>query len=185
VLTGVGTILDDDPRLDVRLVPTAQQPLRVIVDSRLRTPTVARVFDAAGDVLIATAPQAPPDRVAALTGRGAEVRVFPSTPDGRVGLGDLLEALAGRGINELHVEAGHTLNGALLDGGWVDEWLLYLAPVLLGPGRGLAQLAPLESLDDAARLRIVDMSLVGEDVRLRARPVGREDFAQAPASTAG
>ncbi|MBI3153979.1 MAG: bifunctional diaminohydroxyphosphoribosylaminopyrimidine deaminase/5-amino-6-(5-phosphoribosylamino)uracil reductase RibD [Burkholderiales bacterium] len=181
ILTGVGTVLADDPRLDVRLVATTLQPLRVIVDSRLRSPARARILAEPGRALVATiAPQATPS-AAALAAHGVELLHLQAQGDGRVELGALLRALASRGINELHVEAGSTLNGALHAGGWVDEWLLYLAPMLLGPGRDIARLPALASLSSAPRLRFVDLARVGEDLRLRARPTGREAFASPPA----
>lgn len=167
VLSGIGTVLADDPRLDVRLVPSMLQPLRVIVDSRLRLPTTARLLEPPGRVLLVTASTDEAAR-AALVARGAEV-VALTGRDGRVDLPVLLDGLAERGVNELHVEAGATLNGALLAAGLVDEVLLYLAPQLLGSGRPIAQFAPLQRLDDAVRLHVVDIARVGDDLRLRAR----------------
>jgi diaminohydroxyphosphoribosylaminopyrimidine deaminase/5-amino-6-(5-phosphoribosylamino)uracil reductase len=168
VLTGVGTVLDDDPRLDVRLVPTAHQPLRVVVDSRLQTPPHARILDAPGRVLIVYA-QADEARRTALAARGAALLPLPG-PGGKVDLPALLAELARRGINELHVEAGHKLNGSLLRTGLVDELLVYLAPMLLGPGREMAVLEPLPALDAAGRWHYVEASPVGADLRLRLRP---------------
>lgn len=172
VLTGVGTVLDDDPRLDVRLVETARQPLRVIVDSRLDTPPTARILDAPGEVLVyaARAMDAADDRRAALAALGAEIALAPG-PNGKVDLPAMLADLARRGINELHVEAGHKLSGSFVREGLVDEFLVYLAPKLLGAGRDLAAFGPLERLDDAPRLRFVDVQAIGDDLRLRARPV--------------
>ena len=180
ILTGIGTVQGDDPRLDVRHVPTARPPARVVVDSRLRTPVGARLFDAPGELIVATLAGAPPGHAAALAARGAEVLRLPAGGDGRVDLAALLQALAARGVNELHVEAGRALNGALQAGGWVDEWLVYLAPMLLGPGLDLAALPPLAALDDAPRMRFVDATPVGDDLRLRVRLPGREDFGPGP-----
>ena len=136
VLTGVGTVLDDDPRLDVRLVETARQPLRVVVDSRLEMPATARLLDPPGQVLVYTA-LPDPARQAALQARGAEIALMAGA-NGKVDLPALLADLARRGINELHVEAGHKLNGSFVREGLVDEFLIYMAPCLLGVGRELA-----------------------------------------------
>jgi diaminohydroxyphosphoribosylaminopyrimidine deaminase / 5-amino-6-(5-phosphoribosylamino)uracil reductase len=168
VLTGVGTVLDDNPRLDVRLVPTARQPLRVIVDSRLDTPAAARILDEPGPVLVYAA-QPADERRTALQARGAEIALAPG-PNGKVDLAAMLSDLAARGINELHVEAGHKLNGSFVREGLVDEFLIYVAPKLLGEGRELATFGPLASLDEAVRLRFIDVTPVGADLRLIARP---------------
>lgn len=169
VLTGAGTIHDDDPRLDVRLVETARQPLRVIVDSRLDVPAAARIFDPDGPVLIYAA-AADPARAEALRARGAEIAWQPGAR-GKVDLLGLLRDLAARGINELHVEAGHRLNGSLVREGLVDEFLIYLAPMLIGTGRGLADLGSLTALRDAPRLRFTDVTMIETDLRVLARPL--------------
>lgn len=167
VLTGIGTVLADDPRLDVRTVPTVLQPLRVVVDSALRTPPGARLLAPPGRGVFIVAGADNAGRRQALESRGAEVWVHPGT-GGQVDLPSLLAALAARGVNELHVEAGPTLNAALLGAGLVDELLLYLAPKLIGPGRGLAALPALATLADAPTLRFVESAAVGADLRLRA-----------------
>jgi diaminohydroxyphosphoribosylaminopyrimidine deaminase / 5-amino-6-(5-phosphoribosylamino)uracil reductase len=173
VLTGVGTVLADDPRLDVRLVPTPAQPLRVVLDSSLRTPAAARILDEPGRVLLVAAAGAAPAAAAdALRARGAELLLQAPAADGRVDLPSLLQALAARGVNELHVEAGERLSGAFLQAGLVDELLVYQAPVLVGPGRGLAALPPLARLADAARWRYTSVTPVGADLRLLARRDG-------------
>ena len=170
VLTGVGTVLDDDPRLDVRLVDTPLQPRRVVVDSRLETPPAARILDAPGHVLVyAAVPDAA--REAALCARGAEIAYAPG-PTGKVDLGAMLLDLGARGVNELHVEAGHKLNGSLVRERHVDEFLVYVAPKLLGEGRGLAAIGPLANLADGPVLRFTDVVPVGEDLRILARPAG-------------
>lgn len=161
VMTGIGTLLADDALLTVREVPTARQPLRVVVDARLQTPPSARLFAAPDPVLLVTAQAGSHPR--------AEVLALPGAA-GRVDLGALLHALAQRGVNELHVEAGARLNAALLEGGWVDEWLAYVAPVLLGPGLPWAALPELPNLAAAPRFTLVDALPVGEDLRLRLRP---------------
>jgi riboflavin-specific deaminase-like protein len=136
VLTGIGTVLADNPRLDVRSVTTPRQPQAVVLDSHLQTNPDAHLFIASRAFTIYAAGHFDSDflaRKAALEARGATVVQLPGT-DGRVDLPALLRDLGARGINELHVEAGHRLNGALLQAGLVDELLLYLAPQLLGPG---------------------------------------------------
>jgi diaminohydroxyphosphoribosylaminopyrimidine deaminase/5-amino-6-(5-phosphoribosylamino)uracil reductase len=168
VLTGVGTVHDDDPRLDVRLVETAKQPLRVIVDSRLDTPPTARILDAPGSVLIVAAGPDPARR-AALEARGAQIALVPG-PTGKVDLPAMLADLAARGVNELHVEAGHKLNGSFVREGLVDEFLIYMAPRLLGLGRELAAFGPLQTLQDSLALRFVSVTPMGDDLRLIARP---------------
>ncbi|WP_298830898.1 bifunctional diaminohydroxyphosphoribosylaminopyrimidine deaminase/5-amino-6-(5-phosphoribosylamino)uracil reductase RibD [uncultured Piscinibacter sp.] len=174
VLTGVGTVHDDDPRLDVRLVETPRQPLRVVVDSRLETPVSARLLAPPGAVLIYAA-QPHAERGAALQSCGAEIAFAPGA-GGKVDLAAMLADLARRGVNELHVEAGHKLNGSLVREGLVDEFLVYMAPRLLGTGRDLAAFGPLDRLEDALDLRWVSVERIGGDLRLIARPAGREDF---------
>ncbi|MGE5791539.1 MAG: bifunctional diaminohydroxyphosphoribosylaminopyrimidine deaminase/5-amino-6-(5-phosphoribosylamino)uracil reductase RibD [Bacteroidota bacterium] len=167
ILTGIGTVKDDDPRLTVRDVETPRQPLRVLVDSRLEMPLTARILDR-GNLLVAAAVE---DRakIAALRDRGAEVAVLPNAA-GKVELEDLVRELGRRALNEIHVEAGFKLNGSLVAAGVVDELLVYLAPKVLGEtGRGMFNLPGVEKLADARRLRLVDMAQVGEDVRLRLR----------------
>lgn len=170
LLTGIGTVREDDPRLDVRWVPTQRQPLRVIVDSRLETPPGARILQPPGQVLIYAAQDAA-ERAHALRAAGAEIVLLPD-PSGKVDLAALMRDLGGRGINELHVEAGHKLNGSLLRAGLVDEFLVYLAPKLLGQGREMAAFGPLDSLDEAPQLLWREITPVGEDLRLIARPRG-------------
>ncbi len=169
VLTGVGTVRDDDPRLDVRLVRTARQPLRVVVDSRLETSPSARIVAPPGQVLVVGAVDNAARR-AALEARGVETALRPSA-HGKVDLAGLLADLGTRGVNELHVEAGEKLNASLLAAGLVDELLVYVAPRLVGPGRGLAALAPLARLDDALAFAYTRIDPVGDDLRLLLRPL--------------
>lgn len=179
VLTGIGTLLADDPQLDVRLVPTQRQPLRVVVDSCFRTPTQARLLAVPGRVLVVGA-QPQEARMAALRDAGAELLLLPGA-DGHVDLPALLLRLAADGVGELHVEAGAVLNAALLAADLVDELLVYSAPKLLGPGRGMADLAPLPALDAVLPMAFTDLQLVGEDLRLRVRRQGADQFLHAPA----
>ena len=169
VLTGVGTVHDDDPRLDVRLVPTPRQPLRVLVDSRLDAPLGARLLQPPGRVLVYAA-RPPADRRQAFEAAGIEVAELPSA-SGKVDLAAMLEDLARREVNELHVEAGHKLNGSFVREGLVDEWLVYIAPKLLGVGRELAVFGPLARLDAAPQLHFESATAVGEDLRIIARPL--------------
>ena len=169
VLTGIGTVKDDDPQLNVREVDTPRQPLRVIVDSRLETPLTARILQGGGPVLVAGA-VADAVKMAALQAAGAEVVVLPNA-EGKVDLAELLAELGRRGCNEVHAEAGFKLNGSLLREGLVDELLLYLAPCLIGhAAAGLCNLPELERLDDKRRLQIRDLRQIGADIRLLARP---------------
>nr|WP_281286139.1 bifunctional diaminohydroxyphosphoribosylaminopyrimidine deaminase/5-amino-6-(5-phosphoribosylamino)uracil reductase RibD [Methylibium rhizosphaerae] len=174
VLTGIGTVLEDDPRLDVREVPTARQPLRVVLDSGLQMPGDARILQPPGTVLVYAAREEARRR-AVLEAAGAELALLPG-PGGKVDLHAVLKDLARRGVNELHVEAGHKLNGSLLQAGLVDEFLVYLAPKLVGQGRGMLRAGPLESLDQAVGLRYTEVSMCGDDLRIIARPPGRERF---------
>jgi len=168
VLTGIGTVRDDDPQLNVRAIPTDRQPLRIVVDARLDTPLNAKLLDG-GPVLIAGAID-DPARIAALRHRGADVVILPNQ-GGKVDLPALLAELGRRGINEVLAESGFKLNGSLLREGCVDELILYLAPALVGDAaRGLFNLPALESLADKRRLAFRDVRLVGGDLRIVARP---------------
>jgi diaminohydroxyphosphoribosylaminopyrimidine deaminase/5-amino-6-(5-phosphoribosylamino)uracil reductase len=167
ILTGIGTVRDDDPRLNVRDVDTSRQPLKVVVDSRLELSLDAQVLRD-GNVLVAAAVD-DAARVAALRERGADV-VFLPGPGDKVDLSALMTELGRRGINEVHAEAGFKLNGSLLQAGLVDELLLYLAPCLIGDAaRGMFNLPALESLDGKRSLVMRDARLVGADLRLLAR----------------
>ena len=171
ILSGIGTVRKDDPQLNVRGVDTSRQPLKVIVDSRLELSPAARLLEA-GNVLLVSAGQAVAEvaeRAAALRERGAEILDLPDGK-GRVDLHALLHELAQRGLNEVHVEAGSRLNGALLAAGLVDEVLLYLAPCLLGDtARGLFALPALESLAGKHQLAIRAAERLGDDLRVLAR----------------
>lgn len=172
ILTGIGTVRDDNPQLNVRAVDTPRQPQRVVVDSRLEIPLDARLLvpdtgDFAKPVLVFCAFDDGPRR-RALEARGAEVVVLPN-PHGKVELRRMLEELGRRGVNELHVEAGFKLNGSLIREHCADELLVYLAPKLLGDAQGMFQLPPLARLQDAAAFRWHDVRMIGEDLRLIAR----------------
>ena len=177
ILTGIGTVQEDNPLLDLRLSPLTDSPPRmphlVIVDSRLDTPLDARLFEhtrpdsaTPRQVWIYAAIDNPVKR-AALEAKGAHVSLLPN-PQGKVDLKALLHDLARREVNELHVEAGHKLNGSLIREGCVDEVLLYLAPQMLGLGQGMAQWGPLDNLSQALRLEFKETSLIGKDLRVLA-----------------
>jgi diaminohydroxyphosphoribosylaminopyrimidine deaminase/5-amino-6-(5-phosphoribosylamino)uracil reductase len=174
VLTGIGTVLADDPRLDVRLIDTPRQPQRIIVDSQLQTPPGAALFKSGAPVWIYSAVR-DPAREAALSALGAVITCLPGE-QGQVDLAAMLKDLGRREINELHVEAGSRLNGALIKAGLVDEFLVYLAPKLLGPGRGMAAFGPLQALCEAVELQFQSTEAVGPDLRILARAAGRDQF---------
>ena len=167
VMTGIGTVLADDPRLDVRLPGAASQPLRVIVDSTLRTPPTARLLAPPGQVLIVSAGPNE-DRAAELRRSGAEVLALAGA-DGRVDLEALFAELSRRAVNELHVEGGARLATSVMRSGLADELLLYFAPRLLGGRRGMVEWDPLQALDDGIELELVEQVRVGPDLRLRLR----------------
>ena len=165
LVTGIGTVLADDPQLNVRIA-TERQPLRVVLDSALRMPPTARMLQG-GRVLVCTASQDAGKR-AALERQGAEVLLLPDAA-GQVDLPAVLRELARRGINEVLVEAGKTLNGALLRAGLLDELVLYLAPQLLGDAaRGIADLGELLRLEQKVELAWRDVRRVGGDLRITA-----------------
>jgi diaminohydroxyphosphoribosylaminopyrimidine deaminase/5-amino-6-(5-phosphoribosylamino)uracil reductase len=177
VLTGIGTVMEDDPRLDVRLVDTPMQPRRVLVDSRLEVPLNARILQPPGEVWIYTAVEGAEASEAgrALAAKGVAVISLPGS-DGKVDLAAMMKDLARREVNELHVEAGHKLNGSLLRAGLVDELLVYLAPLMLGEARGMSTFGTLQALAEGLRLEFLDVDRVGADLRIIARPPGRADF---------
>lgn len=178
VLTGIGTVLQDDPQLDVRLVPSTRQPHLVLVDSRLQVPLDARLFGPTRQLLVYTA-SGDEAKTADLRARGATVVRLPGpTPEtaAKVDLAALLRDLATREVNEVHVEAGTQLNGSLLREGLVDELLAYIAPKLIGQGMGMARLGPLEHLGQAQTLRWSSVEQLGPDLRILAQIPGRDRF---------
>lgn len=178
VLTGIGTVLADNPRLDVRLVDTPRQPHLVVVDSRLETPLEAQIFMPGRSLYIYAA--VPNDaKKTALEARGATVVYLPGHPAGtenKVDLATMLLDLGRREINELHVEAGHKLNGSLIREGLVDEFLVYLAPKLIGQGCDMANFGPLTELSKAIPLAFKSTEMLGPDLRIVARIPGRDQF---------
>lgn len=180
ILTGIGTVLQDRPRLDVRLVETPRQPHVVVVDSQLKTPLDAPIFIAGRAVFIYAAGQNDA-KAAALQAKGATVIHMPGhqpdgSPTGKVDLAAMMRDLGKREINELHVEAGYKLNGSLVREGLTDEFLLYLAPKMIGQGAGMADFGPLTELSQSLALEFKSTELVGPDLRIVARVSGRGDF---------
>lgn len=182
VLTGIGTVLEDNPRLDVRDVATPRQPHVVVVDSLLQTPPDARLLIAGRACYIYCA--APNDtafqaRKQALESQGAVVVELPNAHN-KVDLSAMLADLASRGVNELHVEAGSKLNGSFIREGLVDEMLVYLAPCMLGEGLSMAHFGPLTQLDQGLSLDFKSVEKIGPDVRILARVKGRDNFLAMP-----
>ncbi|MDE0488374.1 MAG: bifunctional diaminohydroxyphosphoribosylaminopyrimidine deaminase/5-amino-6-(5-phosphoribosylamino)uracil reductase RibD [Gammaproteobacteria bacterium] len=177
VLTGIGTLLADDPRLDARRddLGEIKPPARIVLDSQLRTPPGARLFERPGDIHVlhcAADDEAARNRASDLSKAGASVRRLPEGSDGRVSLPAAMGLLADMEFNEIHVEAGAILCGALLAGKLIDEVVLYTAPVLLGDGAaGLFRLAPLEDMSQRPSFRVIEAGRVGPDVRLILAPV--------------
>jgi diaminohydroxyphosphoribosylaminopyrimidine deaminase / 5-amino-6-(5-phosphoribosylamino)uracil reductase len=162
LLTGIGTIAADDPQLTVREVRTPRQPLRVIVDSRLEIPRNAKILQGASVLIFAAKPGPAPDN--------AEVVVLPNA-QGKVELPRMLEELARRGVNELHVEAGLRLNGSLAREGCIDEFLVYLNASFLGDGaQGMLDLPAVGALEDRLKLKLLSVERLGDDLRIVARP---------------
>lgn len=168
VLTGIGTVLADNPQLGVRHVETTRQPLRVVVDSRLEIPINAKLLRGEGE-LIFTATDG--EKIQALRDRGARPVLLPDTSaPGKVDLAKMMRQLADFEINEVLVEAGFRLNGALIRAGLVDELVIYLAPHLLGDvARGMLKLPELTDLADRQELKIQDLRMLGPDIRIIAR----------------
>jgi diaminohydroxyphosphoribosylaminopyrimidine deaminase/5-amino-6-(5-phosphoribosylamino)uracil reductase len=161
ILTGIGTVRADDPRLTVREVETPRQPLRVVVDSRLEMAGGARILE--GDKVLV---------FAARDGKlpNAEIVALPN-PNQKVDLPRMLEELARRGVNELHVEAGFRLNGSLAREGCVDEYLVYLNPSFLGDAaQGMLDLPGFDSLEGRLKLKVLSLERLGDDLRILARP---------------
>ena len=164
MLTGIGTVLADNPRLTVRDIDTPRQPWRIVLDSQLRTPPQANILDTPGTLIVCATYIA--DRAAALKSRGAEILLLPNDKQ-QIDLSRLLTLLAQRSINEVMVEAGATLNGAFLTQQLVDEWIAYIAPTILGNhARSLFTLPELTSLAQAQHGTITDIRQIGTDCRL-------------------
>jgi diaminohydroxyphosphoribosylaminopyrimidine deaminase/5-amino-6-(5-phosphoribosylamino)uracil reductase len=166
IMTGIGTVQQDNPQLNVRAVDTPRQPQRIVVDSQLDIDPAAQVLVGGGTWIITT--DAHPERASRLRDAGAEVIVLPT--DGvKIDLKALMQLLGQRQINELHVEAGYKLNGSLLRMGLVDEMLIYLAPCLLGPAQGMARLPELSARSDRIAMRFHRVDAIGDDLRVITR----------------
>lgn len=165
VVVGVGTVLSDDPQLTVRDWPAIRQPLRIVVDTHARTPTGARVLDAAASTLVAVGTDANPDDVKRLRDVGADVVELPASTGG-VDLHALLDALHDRGALQLLLEGGATLAGSFVRDRLVDRVIAFLAPKLLGDGAGVVTGAGIASITDAVQLRINDVTTFGADLRI-------------------
>ncbi|NDY96390.1 bifunctional diaminohydroxyphosphoribosylaminopyrimidine deaminase/5-amino-6-(5-phosphoribosylamino)uracil reductase RibD [Wenzhouxiangella sp. C33] len=169
IMTGIGTVLADDPRLDVRLDGVERQPLRIIVDSQGRLPQQARLLDCGGAVRVASAGPAPWQRESVVW------RQLPADANARIDFDALMAWLAEMELNEVHVEAGPTLAGALMAAGLVDELLVYQAPVLIGRGSPMMALPGMENFDQRLHLELIEQRCLGVDQRLRLRPSTRAD----------
>jgi len=167
VLTGFGTVSDDDPQLNVRGVDTPRQPLKIVVDSKFETSPSARLLKEGQTLVVGAVNDA--KRIASLKKAGAEVVIIPND-GGKVELFKLMQELARRELNEIHVEAGTKLNGSLLQAGVVDELLVYLAPSVIGDsGRGMFHMPEITELSRASALKIREVERIGADLRILAR----------------
>jgi len=161
ILTGIGTVKADDPRLTVRDVATSRQPLRVVVDSRLEIPEKAKILEGGNTLIFCGVENA--------RKLNAEVVTLPNK-NNKVELPQMLEELARRGVNELQVEAGFRLNGSLAREGCVDEFLVYLNPSFLGDeAQGMLALSGISSLEQKIKTRITSLDRIGDDIRILAR----------------
>jgi diaminohydroxyphosphoribosylaminopyrimidine deaminase/5-amino-6-(5-phosphoribosylamino)uracil reductase len=170
MLTGAGTVRQDDPALTVRHVKTNRQPLRIVVDNKCEAPAKSQVFNGGHALLVTVTGDAP--RIQEYEARGVEVLVMAPGKSGRVDFKALLQLLGARGFNEITVEAGSRLNGALLEAGVIDEWVIYVAPTLLGEGAaGVVQGTPLTALAQRSDLTIMSVMSFGNDLRIVARSI--------------
>lgn len=169
MLTGIGTVRSDNPRLNVREVDTPRQPIRAVVDTRFEIAEDALLFDSGKTWVFVC--RIDPSKAERLAKRNVEVVVMPSSAAG-IDLPSLMRWLAANDVNEVHVEAGSRLSGALLETGCVDELLVYMAPLLLGRGRGMADMPVVAALEAAERFEFIEAVQVGTDMRLRLRHPG-------------
>ena len=168
VLTGIGTVLADDPMMDVRAIDTPRQPVRAVLDTQFMLGEHARIIN--GDPVWVFTARPDAGKAARLVARNVRVIVLPMDERGGLSLTALVRWLGDHEVNEVHVEAGARLQGALIQAGLVDEWVAYLAPSIVGDGPGLAALpTPLDSLADARRYEFVDVQPLGADLRVHLR----------------
>lgn len=169
ILTGINTVIADNPSLTVRLEGIERQPMRVVLDSGLKTPPQAKLFEKGGEVLILTCLDSQHERAAALKKMGASVMQIESD-DLRLDLDKVMQALTEFSINEIHVEAGRILTGQLISKNLADELVIYLAPTLLSDqAQGMFHLPELNSLAEQRRLHWQDQRMIGNDLRLTMR----------------
>jgi diaminohydroxyphosphoribosylaminopyrimidine deaminase/5-amino-6-(5-phosphoribosylamino)uracil reductase len=172
IVTGIGTVQADDPRLTVRGVSTPRQPMRVVLDPGLRIALEANILEGGGTLLVAA--RGDSNKSEALRAAGNEVILMPGA-DGRVDLAAFMRELGARAMNEVHIEAGPALNGAIVRAGLADELLIYLAPCLVGErARGMFELPELTSLGERHALDLRDVRRIGSDLRILARPLGTQ-----------
>ncbi|HJD43831.1 MAG TPA: bifunctional diaminohydroxyphosphoribosylaminopyrimidine deaminase/5-amino-6-(5-phosphoribosylamino)uracil reductase RibD [Candidatus Paenalcaligenes intestinipullorum] len=171
VLTGIGTVEADNPLLNVRGLDTQRQPLRAVLDSQLRLKPDAAILNGAPVWVFTTVNH--PEKTQALLDKNATVIQLPADANGQVCLRELVNYLGTQDINEVHVEAGPRLSGALLQARVIDQLLVYMAPTLIGPGRPMVELPQLNGLFEAQRFEFLDAARVGADVRLLLREPGR------------
>lgn len=169
ILTGIGTVLADDPQLNVRLPEVTQQPPKFVLDTQARTPPEAKILQGA-PCTIYVGPDASIDRRQALQAAGADVVVTPLAEDGRLDLAFVLRDIGSRQVNVLHVEAGHVVNGALIRAGLVDEIVQYVAPAWMGQGKSTLRLPVFETMNDVVRWHFHRVDTIGPDLRLVLRP---------------
>lgn len=167
ILTGIGTVLADDPLLNVRAIPTVRQPIRAIVDSQCRLPLDAAIIN--GDPIWLFVTHVTAQKRALLAQKNVKVITIKSSPTGKVDLHAMMDWIGQQPVNEIHVEAGAELNGALIEAGLVDELVYYLAPKLLSAGRPIAQFRPLSHLEQAPFFEIMDHRIIGADIRMTMR----------------
>jgi diaminohydroxyphosphoribosylaminopyrimidine deaminase/5-amino-6-(5-phosphoribosylamino)uracil reductase len=170
MLTGIGTVLADDPELTVRHVRASRQPRRVLIDNRLEVPEEAKILKGEPPIIFTVSQDAAKRK--RLEALGAEVFVAHADAGkpGKADLAHVARELAAHGFNEVTVETGSRLNGSLLAAGVIDEIVLYLAPRIIGDsGQGMFALPQLEALDEAMQLKIVDVAAIGPDLRITAR----------------
>ncbi|MDO9139907.1 MAG: bifunctional diaminohydroxyphosphoribosylaminopyrimidine deaminase/5-amino-6-(5-phosphoribosylamino)uracil reductase RibD [Methylobacter sp.] len=169
ILTGINTVLADDPALNARIDDAVLQPIRVVLDTQLKMPLSAQMAKLPGRSLILTC-SADEQKQQALQQAGFEVHQLAAN-NGRLDLQAVMAFLSQQQINELLVEAGAVLNGALLDEGWVDEYIIYMAPCILGDqGRGLFNVPGLQLMADKKPLQLCDVRQVGPDLKLTYTP---------------
>ena len=173
IITGIGTVLADNPSMNVRLANVSRQPLRVIVDSQLQTPPDCKLLSTShpqsAPVLIAYANDANQQQQS-LMAKGVRLLQLPNQ-NGNVDLMALLATLAQQGVNEVLLEAGQGLNGAFLQAGLIDELILYYAPKLMGTdAKGMFAVPELTNMQQVTHLQIIDVRQFGQDIRLRAKP---------------